>query len=192
MGLAQRAEEERYTLDDVMEWDGPEQMEIIDGEPLMMATPKRLHQAVVGGITRLIGNYLEGKKCRVYPAPFAVRLFEQEGDNPEDVDTVVQPDITLVCDPKKLDDTGCKGAPEMVVEVLSPSTQRYDRIVKLELYQRAGVGEYWIVNPADQTVQVFLLKDGLLRPHESYGRTDIAKVNSLDGCFIELERVFTE
>lgn len=192
MGLAQRAEDERYSLADVMAWDGPEQMEIIDGEPVMMATPKRLHQAVVAGLTARMYTYLEGKKCRVYPAPFAVRLFEREGDDPEDVDTVVQPDITLVCDPKKLDDTGCKGAPDMVVEVLSPSTQRYDRIVKLELYQRAGVGEYWIVNPADQTVQVFLLKDGLLRPHESYGRTDIAKVNSLDGCFIELERVFTE
>ena len=77
-----------------------------------------------------------------------------------------------------------------MVEILSPSTQRHDRLVKLDLYQRAGVREYWIVSPEEKTVQVFLLNDGLLRPHEVYGKEDIAKVNVLDGCFVELSKVF--
>ena len=120
-----------------------------------------------------------------------MRLFEKDGDAPEDVDTVVEPDITIVCDPAKLDDLGCKGAPDMVIEILSPSTQRHDRLVKLGLYQRAGVREYWIVNPDDQTVQVMLLDGGgVLQLHEVYDRQAVAKVNVLDGCFIELSKVF--
>ena len=86
---------------------------------------------------------------------------------------------------------GCKGAPDMVIEILSPSTQRHDRLVKLNLYQRAGVREYWIVDPQGQSVEVYLPDSGgSLRVHEVYGRKDIAKVNSLNGCFIELRKVF--
>ena len=103
---------------------------------------------------------------------------------------MVEPDITVVCDLSKLDDRGCKGAPDMVVEVLSPSTQRHDRLVKLGLYQRAGVREYWIVDPENKTVQVLTLTNGLLLPHEVYGRESVAKVNALDGCFIDLSKVF--
>ena len=105
---------------------------------------------------------------------------------------MVEPDITIVCDPSKLDNRGCKGASDMVVEILSPSTQRHDRLVKLGLYQRAGVREYWIVSPEEQTVQVFLNKDASLLPHEVYDRQGVAKVNVLDGCFIELSKVFPE
>ena len=142
-------------------------------------------------LSRQLANFLEGKKCKVYPAPFAVRLFEKDGDTPEDVDTMVEPDISVVCDHDKLDKHGCKGAPDLVVEVLSPSTRRHDRLIKLDLYQRAGVKEYWIVDPDSQSVQVFLQDDNSsLRLHEDYGREDIAKVNVLDGCFIELSKVF--
>ena len=106
---------------------------------------------------------------------------------------MVEPDISVVCDSSRLDKYGCKGAPDMVVEILSPSTQRHDRLVKLGLYQRAGVREYWIVNPEDQTVQVMLLDDGgVLQLHEVYDRQSVAKVNVLDGCFIELSKVFSE
>ena len=99
--------------------------------------------------------------------------------------------LSVVCDNSKLDSHGCKGAPDMVVEILSPSTRRHDRLVKLGLYQKAGVQEYWIADPENQTVQVFLLEDsGALRVHEDYGRNDIAKVNVLDGCFVELSKVF--
>lgn len=159
----------------------------------MRDTPSRLHQEISGEMFRQLANYLEGKKCRVYHPPFAVRLFEQDEDSPEDVDTMVKPDLTVVCNHDKLDEAGCKGAPDMVVEILSPSTQRHDRLVKLGLYQRAGVREYWIVSPEEQTVLVMLLDSGgILQLHEVYGRDSIAKVNVLDGCFIELAKVFAK
>lgn len=191
--MALPAEKSRYTFADVLAWDERDRIEIIDGEAFMMSPPSRIHQKISGELFRQLANYLEGKKCEVYPAPFAVRLFEQDGDNPEDVDTVVEPDISVVCDQNKLDDHGCKGAPDLIIEILSPSTQRHDRLVKLGLYQRAGVREYWTVNPADRTVQVMLRDDnGVLQLHEVYGRDSVAKVNALEGCFIELAKVFSE
>ncbi len=191
--MALPAEMERYTFADVLTWPDGERAELIDGEVILMApAPSRGHQEISGEVFRQLANYLEGKKCKVYHAPFDVRLFEKDGDTPEDVNTVVEPDITIVCDHSKLDDRGCKGAPDMVVEVLSPSTQRHDRLVKLGLYQRAGVREYWIVDPDSSTVQVFLQRDGSLQLHEVYDRQGVAKVNVLDGCFIELSKVFSE
>ena len=188
--MALPAEKERYTFADVLTWPDNERAEIINGEPVMMAPPpSRVHQEISFEISRQIGNYLDGKRCKVYPAPFGVRLFEQDGDSPEDVDTMVEP----VCDPSKLDDHGCKGAPDMVVEVLSPSTQRHDQLVKLGLYQRARVREYWIVDPMNKTTRVMLLDaGGTLQLHEVYDRKGVAKVNVLDGCFIELSKVFPE
>ena len=191
--MALPAEKERYTFADCLTWGEDERIEIVDGEAVMMAPPTTAHQLISGEMFRQLANYLEGKKCRAIPAPFAVRLFEKDGDSPEDVDTMVEPDISVVCDSSRLDKHGCKGAPDMVVEILSPSTQRHDRLVKLSLYQRAGVREYWIVNPEDQTVQVMLLDDGgVLQLHEVYDRQSVAKVNVLDGCFIELSKVFSE
>lgn len=122
-----------------------------------------------------------------------MRLFEKDGDAPEDVDTMVEPDISVVCDQNKFDKLGCKGAPDMVIEILSPSSLRHDRLVKLGLYQRAGVRECWIVDPKNKAVQVFLRDgSGSLKIHEEYGPHDVAKVNVLDGCFVEMEKVFTE
>ena len=184
------APKDRYTFADCLTWSENERIEIINGEAVMMAPPTRIHQEILMELSRQLANFLEGKKCKVYPAPFAVRLFEKDGDTPEDVDTMVVPDISVVCDHDKLDKHGCKGAPDLVVEILSPSTQRHDRLVKLDLYQRAGVREYWIVDPDSSTVQVFMLKDGYLHPHEVYSEKDIAKVNVLDGCFIELSKMF--
>ncbi len=187
------AKQERYTFADVLAWDEDERIEIINGEAFMMATPSRIHQEISGEIFRQLANFLEGKPCKVYPAPFGVRLFEKDGDLPEDVDTVVEPDISVICDRDKLDDHGCKGAPDMVIEILSPSSLRHDRLVKLNLYQRAGVREYWIADPENRSVMVFLPDaSGSLRLHEDYGREDVAKVNVLDGCFIELSKVFSE
>ena len=186
------AKQAQYTFADVLTWDEGENIEIISGKAFMMATPSRIHQGIVAELTRQFGNYLEGKQCRVYPAPFAVRLFEREGDSPDDVDTMVEPDLSIVCDKNKLDQRGCKGAPDMVIEILSPSSLRHDRLVKLNLYQRAGVREYWIVDPENRAVQVFLHDGSFLRITEEYGRKDIARVNVLDGCFVDLGKVFFE
>lgn len=183
----------RYTLADCLTWDENELIEIIDGVAFMMATPSRIHQKISGELFRQLANYLEGKKCEVYAAPFGVRLFEQDGDRPEDVDTVVEPDISVVCDRSKLDEHGCKGAPDLIIEILSPSSLRHDRLVKLNLYQRARVREYWIVDPKNRSVMVFLPdRNGSFRLHEDYGRADVAKVSVLEGCFIELNKVFSE
>lgn len=190
--MALPAEHIRYSFADQLKWDGNEAFELIGGDAVMMSPPARIHQKISMELSRQLSNFLEGKPCEVYAAPFAVRLFQKEGDRPEDVDTVVEPDLSVVCDPDKLDSQGCKGAPDLVIEILSPSTHRHDRIVKLGLYQRAGVREYWIVSPAEKTVLVFLLDGKLLIPHELYNQKDIAKVNILEGCFIELQKVFPE
>lgn len=191
--MALPAEKDRYTFADILSWDKDERIEIINGKIFMMAAPSRIHQEISGELFRQFANFLEGKQCKVYPAPFGVRLFEQEGDDIKDVDTLVEPDITVVYDRSKLDKYGCKGAPDVVIEVLSPSSLRYDRLIKLNLYQQAGVREYWIVDPENRAVQVFLQdSNGSLRIYEEYGCTDVAKVNSLDGCFIELSKVFSE
>lgn len=182
---------DHYTFADCLTWDEGDRIEIIGGEPIMMSPPSTAHQLISGELYRQLANYLDGKKCKVISALFAVRLFEKAGDSPDDVDTMVEPDISVVCDPSRLDKNGYRGAPDMVVEILSPSTRRHDRLVKLGLYQQAGVREYWIVDPENQSVQVFLLGGkGALQLHEDYGKDGIAKVNVLDGCFIELSKVF--
>ena len=190
--MALPAEKGRYTFADVLAWDGNERTEIIDGEPVMMAPPTTAHQLISMELSRQLGNYLEGKKCLAIPAPFAVRLFEQDGERPEDVDTLVEPDVSVVCDASKLDDTGCKGAPDLVMEILSPSTTRHDRFTKFNLYQRAGVREYWIVDPAEKSVQVFVLEEGRYTAKDFGAAGDRLRVNVLEDCTIDLSQVFPE
>ena len=188
--MALPLKKESYTFADCLTWPENERIELIDGEAVMMSLPSTVHQKISGELFRQLANFLEGKKCEVFFAPFGVRLFEKDGDSPENVDTMVEPDISVICDRDKLDRHGCKGAPDLIVEILSPSTQRRDRLIKLELYQRAGVREYWLVSPEEQTVQVLLFTNGLLLPRELYKKGDVAKVNVLEGCFLELEKVF--
>lgn len=189
--MAVPAEVIRYNFADYLEWDEYEYAEILYGEPVMHPAPTSIHQKISMEISRQIANYLDGKKCEVFAAPFTVRLFEKKDDRPENVNTVVQPDISVVCDLTRLDSRGYRGAPDMVIEILSPSTQRHDRVVKFNLYQRAGVREYWFVSPEEQTVQVFLRNDsGFLLPHESYSKTELARVQVLDDCVIDLSKVF--
>ena len=153
--MAFPAKKERYTFADVLTWGEDKRIEIMNGEAFLMATPSARHQEVCFEIGRQLGNFLEGKSCRVYPAPFGVRLFEQDGDRPEDVDTLVEPDISVICDTNKIDDRGCNGAPDWVIEITSPSNPHIDYGIKLFKYRTAGVKEYWIVNPKKKTVTVF-------------------------------------
>ena len=188
--MALPAEELHYSFADALTWED-ERFELIDGEVYMMSPPLRVHQEILMSLSRQIANYLDGKQCKVYPAPFAVRLFAQAGDAPEDVDTMVEPDITVVCDPEKLDKYGCRGAPDMVIEILSPSTRRHDLAVKYRLYQRAGVREYWIVDPDTRTVQVFHLEDGLYNAADVYTGGAVP-VSILENFAIDLTPVFAE
>lgn len=180
----------RYSLSDLMTWPETERMELIGGIPIMMSLPSREHQRILGLLHLRIGNYLSDKECEVYLSPFGVRLFEKENDTSDDVDTLVEPDITIICDPRKLDDIGCKGAPDMVVEILSPSTRRHDFMVKYHLYQAAGVREYWIVDPEKKQVYVYKLKNGKYGSHELYGAKTTIKVGVLENCYINLSEIF--
>lgn len=187
----QEEREYAYTYADLLAWTGP-QYELIEGEPRMMAPPSGKHQEIVMEIGRQLANYLQGKTCKVFPAPYGVRLFEKEKDTPDDVDTLVEPDITVVCDPKKLDDMGCKGAPDLVIEILSPSTRRHDKVTKFDLYQRAGVREYWIVDPEAQVVQVHTLEDGRYHAAMVYTAKQTVPVGVLEGCQVDLGQVFPQ
>lgn len=185
-------QENRYTMAEALTWDEQDRIELIDGYPVMMAPPSRVHQKISGELFGQLRDYLKGKKCEIYHAPFAVRLFERDGERPEDVDTLVEPDISVVCDPSKLDDIGCKGAPDLVMEILSPSTTRHDKFTKFNLYQRAGVREYWIVDPADKSVQVFVLEDGRYTAKDFGASGDRLRVNILEDCVVDLSQVFPE
>lgn len=184
---------ERFTYADYVVWPGEERWELIQGVPCAMSpAPSRRHQEVLGALHALFFEALRGKPCRVYSAPFDVRLPRGE-ESDESVDTVVQPDLSVVCDRRKLDDRGCRGAPDLVAEVTSPATAARDQIEKLALYERHGVREYWLVHPTDRLVTVFRLgPDGTFgRPavHSSEGRVP---VDALGGLEIDLREVFAE
>jgi Uma2 family endonuclease len=177
-------EQPRYTYADYLEWDDDERYELIDGEAYMLAAPSRIHQDISMALSTALYNFLEGKPCKVYAAPFAVRLFPAEDETD---DTVVEPDISVVCDSSKLDDRGCKGAPDLIIEIASPSTARYDRIVKFNKYREAGVREYWIAEPEERAVFAYTLKNGEYTA-AVYEKTATSAV--LPGCDIDLAAIF--
>ena len=146
----QALKKSNYTIEDIYALPDGERAELIDGDLYMMSPPGRIHQELVYQLGRKIGDYIDSKhgECKVYPAPFAVFLNA-------DSHTYVEPDLSVICDKDKLDDRGCNGAPDWVIEIVSPSSQRMDYIVKLFKYRDAGVREYWIVNPAKQIVQTY-------------------------------------
>lgn len=183
------AQEKRCTYADMLEWDDTVRYELYDGEPVALASPSRTHQRISMDLSRQLSTYLLGKSCEVYHAPFDVRLFEQEGDPPENVDDVVQPDIFVVCDKSKIDERGCKGAPDLVIEILSPSTQLLDRTKKYWMYQKAGVKEYWVVNPWQRVVSVHTLEEGYASPVVYSANAEIP-VGVLENCTIDLTTVF--
>lgn len=192
--MPQPKENEHFTYADYLAQDeNSERMELIDGKVYMMSCPTTAHQSISMELGRQLANFLVGKQCRVFAAPFDVRLFEKEGDKPDNVDTVVQPDIFVVCDKSKIDNHGIKGAPNLVIEILSPTTYRHDCLVKLNLYLRAGVPEYWLVEPEEKTILVYLLgDDGAYHVSKQYVQNDTVEVNVLKGCFIELSKVFAD
>jgi Uma2 family endonuclease len=152
-------EEHRFTYADYKAWelDEGERFELIDGIAYAMAAPTDFHQAILTEFVRQMANYLHGKPCKLRPAPYDVRLFYAEDESD---DTVVQPDISVICDEKKRGSEGCRGAPDLVVEVLSPSNTADETVRKFNLYMKAGVREYWIVSPKEKTVQAFTLENG--------------------------------
>lgn len=182
-----------YSYEDYASWDEDERIELINGRPFMQAAPSIAHQRVSGRIFGQLIQYLDGKTCEPFCAPVAVQLDANSRTPDSEVKTVVEPDIIVVCDPKKLKKRNCViGAPDLVIEVLSPSTNRHDRLVKYNLYWRAGVREYWLVDPVGKWVQVFLLENGVFVQKTVGYEGDAVKVNILDDCTIDFGKVFAE
>jgi Uma2 family endonuclease len=175
-----------YTYTDVLKWDENFRAEVIDGELYVMSLPVRFHQGILMELAGQLRDFLKEKPGKVYPAPFGVRLSPR--DDLSD-DTFLEPDIVVVCDTSKLDDKGCNGAPDLVIEILSPATARHDRVVKFRKYLEAGVREYWIVNPDEKTVQVHIL-DNDRYITKTYDETDEVPVTVLPDCVIALAPVF--
>ena len=148
------AQTKLYTENDYYNLPENVRAELIDGYLIYnQAAPSRIHQTILGELHTIINNYIKSKNgsCKVYPAPFSVQLRE-------DRKTIVEPDISVICDRNKLTDRGCTGAPDWIIEIVSPSTSSHDYITKLNLYANAGVREYWIVDPAKQSVFVYYLE----------------------------------
>jgi len=184
MGLALR-DPEHHTYGDYLTWPEDVRYELIDGEAYMMApAPTVSHQDIAGEVYRQLGNALQGKPCRALIAPLDVRLPKAD-ETDEQIDTVVQPDVLIVCDKDKVSERGVRGAPDWVLEVLSPATAGHDQVKKLRLYERHGVREYWLVHPRDKVLTVYTLNNGAYgRPYtqELSGETP---VSVLEGVTIQ-------
>jgi Uma2 family endonuclease len=193
VAIPKRKDQGKYTYKDYLNWPDAERWEIIDGIPYDMSpAPARKHQKVSGELFAAIHNYLRGKACEVYSSPFDVRLpINNEKD--EDITSVVQPDISVICDTSKLDDKGCKGSPDLIIEIVSPSTLKKDLKEKFYLYERARVQEYWIVYPEEETIVLYRLNENFKygRP-EVYSEEDTIKVGIFETLEINLKDIFTE
>ena len=183
MGLALR-QEKHYTYADSLTWPDDARYELIDGEAFLMApAPLIEHQEVAGDVYHQLRNQLDGKPCRPYIAPVDVRLPRNDEADAA-IDTVVQPDVLVVCDPSKIDRRGVRGAPDWLLEVLSPSTAAHDQIAKRRTYERAGVREYWLVHPSDRTLTVYVLDNGQYGRPEIYELKDATPIGVLPGVAI--------
>jgi Uma2 family endonuclease len=179
-----------YTYADYFKWKFEERVELIKGRIFKMSpAPNRKHQQVSVIICNDIYNFLKGKKCEVYSAPFDVRLPRKSKED-RDIITVLQPDICVICDPEKLDDRGCIGAPDLVVEILSPGNNSKELKNKYEVYEEAGVREYWVVSPQDQTFAVYTLLDGTFKATRTMVGGDVVKSTVLEGFSIDVSELF--
>lgn len=194
--MSEAAEKQRvYTYGDIMEWDDGKRWELYDGVPVALASPTNVHQEVLSAIHYQLYGFLRGKPCKVYPSPFDVRLFDTAEDRPEQSRYVLQPDLMVVCDREKVDRHGVHGAPDLVIEILSPSSRGSDRLRKFVLYERAGVREYWLVDPEARTVEVYLLKAEEGRYYAAdavYTAGASVPVTVLEGCSVDLREVFPD
>ena len=188
MALPQK--QEFYTYADLLGWETTARFELYEGEPVALASPSDEHQRLLGELFVQFRSFTEGKPCQVRFAPLDVRLFQGAEDRPDRVDTVVQPDLLVVCDRDKLDRHGVRGAPDFVLEITSPATRRYDLSYKFRLYQRAGVREYWIVDPEAKVIQTFVLENGRYMVQSFDQENGMAPVSIFDGLEIDLIAVF--
>ena len=179
-----------YSYSDYLSWRFEELVELIKGRVSKMSpAPSVFHQTVSLNIATIFKNTLKNSNCKAFIAPTDVRLLTNNEQGTELV-TVVQPDIFVVCDATKLNEKGCMGSPDLIVEIISPSTASKDITIKYELYQEAGVGEYWLVFPNEMIVQVFVLQAGVYQRKGVYSEDAQIPVHTLPGLMVKVEEIF--
>lgn len=195
MDTPQKNKAQKWTYAEYCTWSDGKRVELIDGVmyDFITPTPSATHQQISGALSVQFANHLRGKQCKVYTAPFDVRLPDFIGQHNKDIATVVQPDIVIICDPSKLDEPGCSGRPDLIIEITSPVTALHDMKNKFNHYERVNVKKYWIVNQTDKTTMVFKLNDsGKYGRPETYGSNDSIEVPLLGDLVIDLAEVFAE
>lgn len=192
MTLLAKTKEGRFTYADYLTWPDGERWELIEGVAYdMTPAPSTLHQRVSGELFALLHAAVKGGPCEVFAAPFDVRLAQEAPQNDAAITTVVQPDISVVCDPVKLDSRGCLAAPDLVIEILSPHTAYKDQAEKLALYEKHGVREYWIVNPHRGSVLAYRQDaSGGYGKAVEYKAPEEVRAAALPGVVIPLAEVF--
>jgi len=182
----------KYSYADYLTWHLDEMVEIIKGRLFRMtAAPSRVHQKVALKLGSSFLHFLKGKPCDVYIAPFDVRLPKISTNN-EDIPTVVQPDISVICDKTKLDDAGCIGAPDLIVEILSPGNNKKELQNKYEVYEESGVKEYWIIHPNEQTLLIYSLVNRSFVPSRLFTSGDMVVSRIISGFSLDLEDFFRD
>lgn len=174
-----------YTLDDYYALPDDIRVELIDGMFYDMASPSQIHQEISGELFSDIHGYIRNNKgkCKIFHTPFDVKLYANKDD-------IVQPDLFVVCDRDKLDGKRCNGAPDWIIEIASPSNATHDYVLKLSLYEKAGVREYWIVNPDDKMVTVYCFDDGM-HSIKTYSFTEKIKVSIYDNYEIDFKDIMS-
>ena len=185
-----------YSYADYLLWYFEERVELIKGHIFQMSpAPSMKHQKVSSKLHIKMGNYLYYKKCELFSAPFDVRLLDKSKSSKanEEIYTVVQPDLCIICDRNKLDDRGCIGAPDLIVEILSPGNSKKEMKIKYQLYEEAGVKEYWIVFPSEYVLQQFVLNEnGKYELKNSYSEDEIFSAHIFPDLTVNLEEIFQD
>ncbi len=186
-----------YTYGDYLLWQFSERVELIKGSIFKMSpAPNRKHQQISLNLSVLLYQSIKncGQKCKIYTAPFDVRLLKSAKKTAnKDIFTVVQPDMCIVCDPEKLDEQGCIGAPDLIVEILSKGNSKKEMKIKYELYEENGVREYWVIFPYEEVLQQFVLNEnGKYELHQIYSEDEKVQSVIFPNLEINLELIFEE
>ena len=181
-----------YTYADYLTWKFSERVELFKGLIMKMSpAPSNFHQVISGNLFYFIKKHILKSPCKVYTAPFDVRLINKRKSTADkEITTVVQPDICVICDPKKIDERGCLGSPDLIIEIVSKGNTKKELENKFELYQENGVKEYWVVQQGDETVVVFDLVRGKYKFRKIYSNDGVIPVKVIKGLEINLKEVF--
>jgi Uma2 family endonuclease len=180
-----------YTYADYLKWEFEERLELFRGKIFKLAAPNTRHQVISMRLQLRIGGFLEKNPCFVFVAPFDVRLPVKNRKKDNEITTVVQPDLGVVCNGSKIDERGCCGAPDFIIEILSPGNSQKEVRLKYELYEEAGVKEYWIINPVEENIVVHVLNnEGKFQGIRMYAAGHVIRSSCIEGLQIDVKEIF--